>query len=223
MDQDPEVQEGGGQPACPLCRVAGASPVAEAHGRRFLRCGTCALLFVHPADRPTPADELAHYRTHENDAADPRYRAFLARLADPLVARLPAGASGLDYGAGPAPALAQMLTERGFPTAAYDPFFAPESRLLERDYDFVTCTETAEHFHDPAAEFARLAALLRQRGILGVMTEILDDEPDIPRWRYARDPTHVCFYDMRTMEWIAGRHGWRMERPGRTVALFHAP
>lgn len=206
---------------CPLCLNARSSRVASAHGRRFFRCPACALTFVHPDDRPSPAAEVAHYRTHENAVDDPRYRSFLSRLAEPLIERLPAGASGLDYGSGPAPALAQMLTERGFPTAAFDPFFAPDAALLGGAYDFVTCTETAEHFHYPAAEFARLAGLVRQPGIVAVMTEILDEAPDIPRWRYARDPTHVCFYDGLTMAWIADRFGWRLERPHRTVALFH--
>ena len=57
----------------------------------------------------------------------------------------------------PVPALAAMLTEAGHRMALYDPFFAPDPAPLAV-YDFVTCTEAAEHFHHPAAEFARLRA-----------------------------------------------------------------
>jgi len=177
-------------------------------------------MHVAPEDRPTPEEERAHYRTHRNDAGDPGYRAFLARVADPLAARLAPGAEGLDYGAGPGPALAAMLRERGFPTAVYDPFFAPDADALRRTYDFVTCTETAEHFHAPGDEFARLDGLLRPGGILAVMTEMLEDGRDFAAWRYARDPTHVSFYRPRTMRWIAEKHEWTMESPGRNVFLF---
>jgi SAM-dependent methyltransferase len=207
-------------PPCPLCRSADVLPHAERRGSRYVRCGVCRLVFLHPAQRPSADEERAHYGTHENRLDDPGYRAFLARVADPLAARLAPGAEGLDYGAGPGPALARMLEERGFRMRVYDPFFAPDADVLHRAYDFVTCTETAEHFHDPAAEFARLHGLLRPGGWLGVMTEMLDDARDFASWRYARDPTHVCFYAAETMRWIADAHGWGMETPARNVVLF---
>lgn len=210
-------------PPCPLCRSSKIRPHAELRGSRFYRCGVCRLVFLAPEQRPTAESERAHYGTHENDPDDPGYRAFLARLADPLAARLAPGAEGLDYGAGPGPALARMLVERGFRVRIYDPFFAPDDDALRRTYDFVACSETAEHFHDPAAEFARLDGMLRPRGWLGVMTEMLDDARDFASWRYARDPTHVCFYAAETMRWIADAHGWRMEAPARNVVLFQKP
>jgi hypothetical protein len=210
-------------PACPLCGAARALPFAAAAGRRYLRCAACRLAFMAPEDRPDEAAELAHYGTHENDPADPRYRAFLSRLADPLAARLAPGAEGLDYGCGPGPALAMMLEERGFPMAVWDPFFAPDASVLDRTYDFVTCTETAEHFFHPAREFARLDGLLPAGGWLGVMTELLDDARDFSGWRYARDPTHVSFYAEETMRWIAEAFGWGMEIAGRGVVLFRKP
>jgi Methyltransferase domain len=209
--------------ACPLCRSADVRPFARAHGRRYFGCDVCGLVFMAPADRPDAAAERAHYATHENDPAEAGYRAFLARLAAPLAERLPPGAHGLDYGSGPGPALAMMLRERGFAVEIYDPFFAPDASVLARSYDFVTCTETAEHFFSPADEFSRLNAMLRPGGWLGVMTEVLDDGRAFGEWRYARDPTHVCFYRPRTLEWIAARHGWALERPHRNVALFRKP
>jgi len=50
-------------------------------------------------------------------SADPRYRRFLARLAEPLIAHLPKGARGLDFGCGPGPTLSLMLREAGFACA----------------------------------------------------------------------------------------------------------
>ncbi|HST59006.1 MAG TPA: class I SAM-dependent methyltransferase [Longimicrobium sp.] len=210
-------------PPCPLCHSGRVQPFAELRTGRYGRCPVCRLVVLAPEHHPSPEAERAHYGTHENDPADPGYRAFLARVADPLAERLAPGAEGLDYGSGPGPALAGMMAERGFRMRIYDPFFAPDGDALRRAYDFVTCTETAEHFHHPAEEFARLDGLLRPGGWLGVMTELLDDARDFATWRYARDPTHVCFYHADTMRWIADAHGWRMEAPGRNVVLFHKP
>jgi len=174
-----------------------------------------------PAEqRPSPTEERARYETHRNDPGDEGYRAFLNRLAEPLAERLRPGAEGLDYGSGPGPTLSVILEEQGFRMAIYDPFFAPDESALARTYDFITCTETAEHFFDPAAEFIRLDRLLRPGGWLGVMTQKLDDAPPLDQWRYARDPTHVCFYHSATMRWIAAHFRWELRFPARNVVFF---
>lgn len=206
--------------SCPLCRLPSSDAPVRAHGRKYRECRGCGLVFMHPDGRPTPVEERARYDTHENDPGDPRYRAFLSRLAAPLMERLSPGAVGLDYGSGPGPTLSVMLTEAGFPTENYDPFFAPDTEALERTYDFLTCSETAEHFFQPAREFQTFDRLLRPGGWLGVMTERPPRDVALADWHYARDPTHVCFYRRRTMEWIASEHGWAPEFPHRNVVLF---
>lgn len=206
---------------CPLCRGPAVEELARVHGDPYLRCARCALTFLHPGRRPSRAEERARYEEHENDPADARYRAFLDRLAAPLSERLSPGMEGLDYGAGPGPTLSVMLEERGFPMQVWDPFFAPDPRVLEARYDFVTCTETAEHFFEPGEEFRRLDGLLRRPGWLGVMTRVLEDDTAFADWWYVRDPTHVSFYRPETLAWIAEAHGWRLEMPSPSVALFH--
>jgi hypothetical protein len=205
---------------CPLCDLAGARSFTEANGRRYLRCGRCLLTFVDPRDRISTGDERARYETHDNNPADPRYRAFLDRVAIPLAERLEPAMEGLDYGSGPGPTLSTMMTERGFPTAVYDPFFAHDRAALARTYDFITCTETVEHFFHPGDEFRRLEQLLRRPGWLAVMTQMLEHDDGFETWWYARDPTHVCFYRAETLEWIAQAHGWSLERVAPTVAIF---
>ncbi len=208
---------------CPLCGTGGAAAFARVGGDRYHRCDRCALVFLDPAAHLDAARERARYETHENDAADPGYRAFLDRLAVPLAARLDLGARGLDYGSGPGPTLSVMLGERGFPTAVYDPFFAPDEEVLRATYDFVTCTETAEHFFEPAVEFERFDALLRPGGWLGLMTGLFTEDIDFETWWYVRDPTHVAFYAPETLRWIAGRFAWDLETPADNVALFRKP
>lgn len=205
--------------SCILCGSDAVRPAARAHGRDYFACGECGLAFLAPEQRLSREEERARYEQHENDPADARYRTFLARLGTPLMARLPAGAAGLDYGSGPGPALSVMMEEAGYPTAIYDPFFAPDEAPLSRTYDFVTCTETFEHFYSPADELERLDGLLRPGGWLGLMTELRDGQ-DLEKWWYLRDPTHVCFYAAETLEWIARSRGWTLERPRASVALY---
>jgi SAM-dependent methyltransferase len=208
---------------CPLCGDPTPQRLAAIHDRLYHRCGQCGLAFLDRSMLLGSSEERARYETHENDPADARYRAFLDRLAAPLVERLPVGAEGLDYGSGPGPTLSVMLEERGFPMAVYDPFFAPDPSVLERTYDFITCTETAEHFFEPATEFDRLERLLRPGGWLGLMTGVLHSDIGFEKWWYVRDPTHVCFYAPETFRWIAGHYGWSLVAPARNVVLFRRP
>ncbi|HSJ24833.1 MAG TPA: class I SAM-dependent methyltransferase [Longimicrobiales bacterium] len=201
---------------CPLC---GGNDVGRFE-LDYYRCAACELTFLDPALRPDPAAERARYDEHRNDPHDVGYRTFLQRLAGPLTEIVPPGTRGLDYGSGPGPTLSLMLAEAGYDVALYDPFYADDASVLMDSYDFITCTEVAEHFFNPGAEFERLAGMLRPGGVLAVMTEPLHDDVDFPRWHYRRDPTHVCFYRPATMEWIAQRYGWRMVQPSLRVTLF---
>lgn len=209
--------------ACPLCSGPDIAPFAEVHSRRYLDCRDCGLAFMHREDLPNRSRELEIYGLHRNDPEDERYRAFLDRLALPLAERLRPGMSGLDYGAGPSHALARMLSERGYPTVAWDPLYAPCDALLTARYDFVTCTEVAEHFHRPRAEFDRLASLLRPGGWLAVMTQWRPADDEFAAWHYLRDPTHVSLYAQRTFRWITGQYGYALEMPASNVALLRAP
>lgn len=207
---------------CPLCCAPGLETHALAHGRRFLRCSTCKLVSVDPSDWPDAAAELAHYQKHENDPQDVRYRRFLDRLAEPLLQRVESGAEGLDYGAGPGPTLSVMLEEAGCRMRFYDPFFHADASALGRTYDFITATEVVEHFHRPGEELRRLDGLLRPGGWLALMTEFVPERP-FEQWRYARDPTHVCFYSPPTLRWIALEMTWLLEIPRINVALYRKP
>ena len=152
--------------ACPLCGSS-TSPTYFVDGRRrYACCAVCALVFVHPADRPRPLDEALRYLEHQNHRDDPRYAGFLRRLADPVCAHVPIGARGLDVGCGPTPLLSELLTASGRPTQFYDPLFFSRGELLGEIYDFVTCCEVVEHAHDPAALFGQLARLIGPGGLI---------------------------------------------------------
>ncbi len=205
---------------CLVCRAASIRPFTQVEGRDYWRCLICEATFLDPGQRLTSAEELAHYRHHENDPDDLRYRRFLAKLAGPLLAKLKPGMTGLDYGCGPGPALAAMLKEAGLEMALFDPFFEADRTVLDRDYDVITLSEVAEHLFDPAAEFDFLANRLKPGGLLGVMTCFQTDDERFADWHYRRDPTHVVFYRPWTFEVIADQHDWTCEIPRKDVALM---
>ena len=208
---------------CPVCRAASPAAFGLYDAKQYWRCDTCGARGLNPAHYPDAAAERAEYDRHENDLDDPGYRRFLDRLAAPLLARLAPGARGLDYGCGPGPALALMLREAGHEVATYDPFYAPDPAPLADTYDFITCTEVAEHFHRPAEEFDRLGAMLRPGGLLAVMTCFQTDDARFNGWHYRKDPTHVVFYRAETFAVIAAARGWSCEIPRKDVALMRVP
>jgi hypothetical protein len=191
--------------------------------RAYWRCKECEATFIDRALLPTPTDEADEYRLHQNRPDDPAYRRFLARLSEPLLCRLPPQQSGLDFGCGSAPALAMMLREAGHRVALYDPLFVNDRRVLERRYDFITCSEVAEHLHRPAEVFRQLNRLLKPAGCLAIMTQFLLDDQAFAHWHYRRDVTHVVFYRPRTFVTLAARYHWQVEFPAAHVALLFKP
>lgn len=210
-------------PPCRVCRRRECVPFQLIGNLQYWRCPACEAVLLDQVHLPDRREELLHYREHQNDVADPRYRQFVSRLADPLLDRLPPKSKGLDYGCGPGPALAAILIEHGHDVVTYDPFFNSEVTALERTYDFIFCSEVIEHFHRPAEEFDRLDVLLKPGGRLGLMTCFRTDDEHFKTWHYRRDPTHVVFYREETLRNLAQRLGWSCEIPRKDVAIMRKP
>ncbi|MCI0511330.1 methyltransferase family protein [Chromohalobacter marismortui] len=207
-------------PPCPLCAASCSVPSSGAPPRSYYRCPVCALIFVAPGERPTAEEERAVYDLHENSPDDPGYRRFLARLCDPLLARLSPASQGLDFGCGPGPTLSVMLEEAGHCMTVFDPFYAPYPERLTRAYDVITATEVVEHLHAPGRVLHELVERLRPGGWLGIMTQRSDAVTDLSRWRYMRDPTHVSFFAERSFHYLAERYGLTVTFPRDDVVLL---
>ncbi len=205
---------------CSVCRQSTPRRFGEFGGKLYWRCERCAATLLDPAHFISPKQALAHYRHHENDPSDPGYRDFLRRLMVPLQDHLKSGMRGLDYGCGPGPALVAMMSEAGFEIMGYDPLFAPDTSLLDGSYDFVTCSEVAEHWQQPFEEFNLLERLLRPRGLLGIMTCFQTDDGRFADWYYRRDPTHVVFYREETFRCLACDRGWSCRIAAKDVAIL---
>jgi len=211
---------------CPLCDKEKSRTLFERVDkhlgtRTYLKCSNCHLAFLHESQRLSREAEKKRYALHENSPDDKGYVQFLSQLADPLSKTITAGASGIDFGCGEGPTMSVILREKGFQVANYDPIFFPDRQLLTKQYDFVTATETLEHFYNPREEFDVLDHLMKpEKSVLGVMTKTIPREQSFGDWWYHTEPSHVCFYDEKTFEWIADWRQWTLEIPQPNVAIF---
>jgi hypothetical protein len=204
---------------CPLCRASEGSHFYQ-DSRKYFRCPVCALVFVLPCQFLSRKEEKSVYDLHENSTDDPGYRHFLARLFGTLSQRLAPNSCGLDFGSGPGPTLTVMFEEAGHCMESYDPFFAPDIKLLEQQYDFIVAAEVVEHLHYPRQELDRLWSCLKPNGLLGIMTKRVIDQEAFSRWHYKRDPTHVCFFSTQTFQWLADHWGSALTFPDKDVVVF---
>ncbi len=194
--------------SCPLCGDGGPfERPAGQDDRRYYVCPDCRLLFVHPGDYLSAEEEVKRYLTHNNGPEYPGYVKFLRQAVEPALAFIPPESSGLDYGCGHAPTLSKLMEAEGCRCADYDPFFFPE--LPEGPFDFIFCTETAEHFYNPEAAFTELESLLKPGGLLIIMTMFWKQTGEIRHKVYFRDDSHVVFYHQETIRWIAGKYNFR--------------
>jgi 2-polyprenyl-3-methyl-5-hydroxy-6-metoxy-1,4-benzoquinol methylase len=167
-------------------------------------------------------NEKARYEEHNNNADDIRYREFLERIAVPIRERFAKGARGLDFGCGPTPLLADILSEDGFEMEVYDPFYERDRSMLERNYDFIVSTEVVEHLNYPLREFEKLFLMLKKNGVLAVMTRLFDDSMDFKTWHYKNDCTHICFYSIKTFDWLAKHLGVTYVQVESDIFVFEA-
>lgn len=189
--------------------------------REYKRCDQCALVYVPPAYYLSLEDEKAEYDKHENIVDDPGYRRFLSHLATPLLATLKPHARILEFGCGPGPALADLLTQAGHHVSLYDAFYYPDSAvLIPASYDVVTATEVIEHLHHPDREISAWLKYLVPSGVIGIMTKTVINAARFATWHYKNDLTHVCFYSHETFDYIASKHSLRWRAVADDAFIF---
>lgn len=205
---------------CPLCISSEIQDYYEDKKRRYLQCERCDLVFVATEFLPDRLQEKAEYDLHENSFEDTGYRQFLNRAFMPVTEKQTPPASGLDFGCGPAPVLADMLTQAGFSMKWYDPIYANDKSVLSGRYDFITCTEAIEHFHRPVQEISLLTSLLKPDGLLVIMTKRVETPEKFANWHYKNDMTHVSFFSASTFDYIGREYGFSVTLYSKDVVLL---
>ncbi len=197
----------------PPCQLCGSPSQAFYKDPRtqvdYSHCPICDFRFMDENYRLNPSEELQRYHLHQNDIHDPKFQKFVQPLLDMVKSRIPQGAHGLDFGAGPQSVSSYLLEQSGYRMSLYDPFFHKDRAVFERTYDFIIAVEVIEHLYHPENELHRLRRLVRPGGGLGFMTHIYSEDIDFADWYYRRDPTHVGFYSRRTFQWIHEKFSFR--------------
>ena len=206
---------------CIVCKSTSVKTFTTKDNKEYWNCDNCSTKFLDQKHYINTIEEKKRYLEHNNMVDDNHYRAFLSRLSAPLKEKLSPKSKGLDFGCGHGPALADILRSEGFDMDLYDPFFFPNKDIFSKQYDFITSSETVEHFFDPFKEFDTLNNLLAPKGWLAIMTSFLTTDDAFEDWYYRRDPTHVVFYTERTFEVIASQKNWVCEIPKKDIVLMY--
>jgi hypothetical protein len=204
---------------CPLCHAQKPALYAR-HKRAYHLCAECSLLFVSPDEYLDEEAEKKRYDLHTNSSGDPGYKNYLRKVSDPLCERLSKGSSGLDFGSGPGPTLSKILQEQGHEMRIYDYFYAKDEAVLKQKYDFITSTEVVEHLYDPHSVLDQLWGMLKAEGLLALLTQLYPARELFDEWYYKNDPTHVCFYSLPTMSWLASKWDAQLESVGKDLFIF---
>ena len=208
------------QTVCSVCRSHEIRPFMLVGDKYYWTCNVCKARILSCKHWLSKEEEFKYYQTHQNISSDPAYQEFAAQLALPILDKLVPNSSGLDFGCGPDSALSVILRQHGHNMTLYDPFFFPAKKSLKKTYDFIVCSEAAEHFHQPAKEFKKFNSLLNENGWIGIMTNFQTENARFKNWHYRRDPTHVVFYRKETFEVIGKQFRWTAYFPSRNVVIF---
>ena len=185
------------------CKLCGNKAERRQDDRRFFQCQICGLIFKDEKYILTADAEKMRYQEHNNSIENEGYvnmfRQFLDKAVLPFVQP---EADVLDFGAGPGPVLAELMSREGFSTTIYDPYFFPDMDYKEKKYDLITSTEVFEHFFNPRREIKHLISLLKDGGLLAVMTNFYTEAGSFADWWYIRDDTHISLYSPKTFRWV---------------------
>ncbi len=168
-------------------------------------------MFVPSEFFPSPEEEKQRYDLHVNQPDDIDYLQFLESFISPLLKRIPQNSQGLDFGSGPVPVLSMLLEQKGLSMKQFDPYYSKNETVLTKIYDFIVCVETVEHFFHPDQEWKKLMRIVKNKGWIGIKTEMFMPETEFSSWYYKGDKTHVCFYSPETFRWLADFYHLKLE------------
>ncbi len=177
----------------------------------FHECPFCEVIYKDKIHYPTYLQEKKTYDDHHNSTENIGYVNFLNNFIDSAVLPFKKQGSILDFGSGPVPVLQSLLTHSGdFEVDIYDPHYAIDFKF-DQSYDIITATEVIEHLKDPVESFKLLKSLLKDDGIISIMTLFHgQNHAQFLDWFYIRDVTHLVFYTPKTLEVIANIIGMKV-------------
>ncbi|MCH4890726.1 class I SAM-dependent methyltransferase [Acidaminobacter sp. JC074] len=187
---------------CKICKGDTYILFDEQFKMDYHRCKACGFIYADPKHHATLEDEKEEYNRHNNSIEDEGYVNMFKRFMtafEPFVS----GKVLLEYGSGPEPVFSEVLRRQGYEVTSYDPFYLPDEAYLNKKYDIITSTEVFEHFSEPYKEFEKLDGLLKEEGIMAIMTQFPKDDDHFKKWWYRRDITHISFFTVESFKSLA--------------------
>ncbi|NHN24314.1 class I SAM-dependent methyltransferase [Flavobacterium jejuense] len=189
------------QEFCLLCNES-ATVFCEKPNHLFYKCDNCQGIFRPKHTFFDTSSEKKHYEQHNNNVNDLGYQKFVEPLVNAILKDFSPNDKGLDFGSGTGPVISKMLHEKGYQVENYDIFFENVPEKLTQKYNYISCCEVMEHFHEPLKEFKLLHSMLLPNGKLYCKTELFQNQIPFENWYYKNDLTHVFIYQETTLHWI---------------------
>ncbi len=198
---------------CPLCKTTSTEYYCSPKKReKYYSCPNCGGVFLAPFFLLSRDDEKTRYLKHQNSDVNNGYLEFIAPVVNYVMEATADTSLGLDFGSGPIPVISDLLRKRGRAINQFDLYFYPDELVLKQRYDYIMACEVVEHFREPFKEFANLRNMLKSDAFLVISTSLLEDQIDFSKWHYVRDPTHIFFYRIKTVEWIEREFKFKSSR-----------
>lgn len=189
---------------CPLCLSSNTELFGKNSIREYFRCSNCNLIFTPKFFHLSRLEEQERYAEHENNYEDKKYRDYLSKIISAIKNHGYnfSNRRVIDYGAGENYVLTRILQDRGVEAFAFDPIYGLNIDKSIK-YDIIIASESAEHFTNPHKEFRDINSLLKEDGVIAIKTELTDNISKFNSWWYQKDPTHVVFYSIETLNYLA--------------------
>jgi hypothetical protein len=195
------------------CKICGGKTREVLHEKfkiKYFNCLNCDFIFKGEESLISKEEELKIYNRHNNSIDDPHYVAYFKDFIDKTITpHCPNPKKVLDFGSGPSPVLAMILErDYDFSVDIYDPFYSPEKVYRGKKYDLIVSTEVVEHLKDPLDYSLKFKELLVDDGFLCIMTLFHpNNDEKFKSWRYIGDKSHISFFTLKTMNYIAKKVG----------------
>lgn len=204
---------------CLLCNGS-AMVFCKKLNHLFYKCDNCQGIFRPRHTFFDASSEKRHYEQHNNDVTDLGYQNFVAPIVNEILKDFSANDKGLDFGSGTGPVISKMLREKDYQVENYDIFFENVPKRLTQKYNYISCCEVMEHFHEPLKEFQLLYSMLLPNGKLYCKTELFNNQVPFEDWYYKNDLTHVFIYQEETLHWIKKELNFKKVEVREKVIVF---
>jgi 2-polyprenyl-3-methyl-5-hydroxy-6-metoxy-1,4-benzoquinol methylase len=194
---------------CSLCESVSCTRCVETKTRRVYLCDFCGLWFVPSCFHVTLQAAKDRYALHDNSADNQHYRKYLhpvaLKIAD-LCTGIPL-ARVLDFGCGEHAVLSHLLKAENREVVSYDPLYERDLDFANTRYHVIIASEVMEHVADLRCTALLLGSLLHESGYCIIRTKLVTTQTDIVSWWYVNDPTHICFFSEKSINYFASLCG----------------